>query len=107
MTQTFRFMLQQNKGVQADLTDDEDDDSKVYNHWGFNKDKKDKSTQAFEYGTKETNPSEREDNEDEDGDSLTPTQMALDVLGMGVGLGISSAYYGGKLAYHGLRTGIS
>ena len=102
MTQTFREMLQQDKGVQADLTDDEDDDSNVYNHLTLRKGKGDKSTQTFKYIREEKPPAHIED-DDEEEEGLTPSRIAKEALGLGLGLG----YYGGKLAYHGIRAGIN
>ena len=45
----------------------------------------------------------RQDGADEEG--LTASTIAKEALGMGLGLGLHTAYYGGKLAYHGIRAG--
>ena len=102
MTQTVRYLLTEERGTQTEGTDEEDDDSYIKNHWTFNRDKKDKSTQTFKYKNKERNPTDKDDNDDNDNSSRL-SDLAQNALG----LGLYTAYQGGRLALNGVRLGMN
>ena len=99
MTQTVRYLLTDERGTQTEDTDEEDDDSYIKNHWTFNRDKQDKSTQTFKYKTKEQNPTDIDDTDDDNSSRLS------DLAQNALGLGLYTAYQGGRLALNGVRLG--